>query len=152
MKEEMIRLLVKTGILRVRQADNERIKSMVNSAEVNAKVAKTVALSEDSATLIFREIYESVRQLGDAYWWTSGYEPSNHEISVDILKELHISGSVKLNYLSRFKQIRHDANYKGFRVTSSQAREIIEFWDSCSKEIIGIIKSKLNEKHLNEKH
>src|SRR3989344_5311157 len=142
MKEEIIKSLAKTGILRARQKDSEKIRSMLSSAEVNIKVTKTIPLSEDSATLIFREVYESIRQLGDAYWWTLGYEPSNHEISMDILKELSIKESVKLNYLSRFKQIRHDANYKGFRVTTAQAKEIIEFWDSCSKDIIEIIKSK----------
>ncbi|HLC96000.1 MAG TPA: hypothetical protein VJH97_01645 [Candidatus Nanoarchaeia archaeon] len=139
MKEEIIKSLAKTGILRARQKDSEKIRSMLSSAEVNVKVTKTVPLSEDSATLIFREVYESIRQLGDAYWWTVGYEPSNHEVSMDILGELSIKDSVKLNYLGRFKQIRHDANYKGFRVTMSQAREILDFWDSCSKDIIKII-------------
>lgn len=147
MKEEIIKSLVKTGILRTRQKDNEKIKSMIKSAEVNVKVTKTVSLNEDSATLIFREVYESIRQLGDAYWWTLGYEPSNHEISMEALKALSIKESVKLNYLNRFKQIRHDANYKGFRVTSSQAKEILDFWDSCSKDVIEIIKSKLQEKN-----
>src|SRR3989344_2787766 len=139
MKEEIIKSLAKTGILRARQKDSKKIRSMLSSAEVNVKVTKTVPLNEDSATLIFREVYESIRQLGDAYWWTVGDEPSNHEVSMDMLGELSIKDSVKLNYLCRFKQIRHDANYKGFRVTMSQAREILDFWDSCSKDIIKII-------------
>ena len=143
MKDEIIKSLVKTGILRARQKDNEKIMSMIKSAEVNVKVTKTIALNEDSATLIFRELYESIRQLGDAYWWALGYEPSNHEISMDILKELNIKENVKLNYLSRYKQIRNDANYKGFRVTNSQANEILDFWEACSKDIIEIIKLKI---------
>jgi len=146
MKEESIKTLLKAGILRIRQKDVEKIKSMIQSAEINTRVTKSVSLNEDSATLVFREMYESIRQLGDAYWWALGYEPSNHEISLEALKELSIKNSVKLNFLSRFKELRHDANYKGFRVTSAQAKEIIEFWDSCSKDIIEIIKSKLQEK------
>ena len=146
MKEESIKTLLKAGILRIRQKDVEKIKSMIQSAEINTRVTKSVSLNEDSATLVFREMYESIMQLGDAYWWALGYEPSNHEISLEALKELSIKNSVKLNFLSRFKELRHDANYKGFRVTSAQAKEIIEFWDSCSKDIIEIIKSKLQEK------
>ena len=73
MKEEIIKTLVKSGVLRTRQIDSERIKSMVKSAEINAKIAISVKLDENSATLIFREIYESVRQLGDAVWWSQGY-------------------------------------------------------------------------------
>ncbi len=143
MKQEQINILVKTNILRIRQRDNEKIKSMLKSAEINVNVAKKVPLDENGATLIFREIYESIRQLGDAYWWLLGYEPSNHEISLDALKDLDIKDNIKLNFLSRFKQIRHGANYQGFRVSIPQAKEILDFWDSCGKEIIKIINSKL---------
>lgn len=144
MKKEVVGSLVKAGILRVRQLDRERVKSLIKSAKTNAEVIKKIPLDEDSATVIFREIYESVRQLGDAQWWLLGYEPSNHEISLDILKEIDIKEKVKLNFLSRFKQIRHDANYKGFRISASQAREIIDFWDKCGKDIINVLSKQLN--------
>lgn len=136
MKQEIINALVKTGILKKRQADISKIKSAIEFAKINAGVAKSIPLNDNSATLIFREIYESIRQLGDIKWWISGYEPQNHEISLDILKDMEIKNKVKLNFLERFKQIRHDANYKGFRISVSQAKEIIEFWDECSRDII----------------
>ena len=37
----------------------ERIKSLVSSALTNSGVARNIKLNENSATLIFREIYES---------------------------------------------------------------------------------------------
>ncbi len=144
MKEEVIKTLVKTRILRIRQRDTPRIKSMIKSAETNAKVAKNIPLTEESATVVFREIYGSVRQLGDANWWLQGYEPANHEISMDILKEMDIQQKIKLNFLDRFKKLRHDANYKGFRVSISQAKEIIDFWDKCGKDIMQILLKNLN--------
>jgi len=145
MKQEIINTLVKTGILRPKQLDKEKTKSILSSSEINAKVAKSVPLNENSATLIFREIYESIRQLGEAKWWLLNYEPSNHEISLDILKEVDIKEKIKLNFLERFKKIRHDANYKGFRVTIEQAKEIIEFWDKCGIEIISILLTELKK-------
>ena len=140
MKKEFIEIWLKSGILRKRQNDNEKIKSMLNSAEINAKVTKKIKLDEDTATLIFREIYESIRQLGDVKWGLLGYEPSNHEISINILKEFDIKEKLKLNSLDRFKKIRHDINYRGFRTTINQAQEILEFWDKCGEEIIKILK------------
>lgn len=139
MKKEIIETLVKTGILRKRDIDPHKIKSAIDSAIINTKVAKKVPLDNQSATLIFREIYESIRQLGDAKWWSLGYEPQNHDITLAILKEMEIKNKLKLNFLDRYKQIRHDANYKGFRVSVSQAKEIIEFWNECSKDIINYI-------------
>ena len=139
MKKEIIDMLIKTEQLRARQSDLEKIKSMVKFAQVNAKIAKNVPLNEESTTLIFREIYESIRQLGDAKWWLLGYEPRNHEVSMDILKEANIKEKILLNHLARFKRIRNDANYRGFRVTVTQAQEITDFWNKCAGNIIAEI-------------
>ena len=50
---------------------------------------------------------------------------------------------IKLNYLERFKNIRNDINYRGFRVTISQAQEIIDFWNLCGEEMVKIIKKEI---------
>jgi hypothetical protein len=138
-------LLIRAGILRKRQIDLGRVKMLLNFAKSNAKAAISIPLNENTSTIIFREIYESIRQLGDANWWLKGYEPLNHEISLDGLKELEIKEKVKLNYLPRFKKIRHDANYQGLRVSVSQAKEIIDFWNKCCNDIIKVINDKINK-------
>jgi hypothetical protein len=143
MKKEEILVLVRTRILRQKQKDAKKAESMIESSRINADVAKSIALNDNSATLIYREIYESIRQLGDAKWNMLGYEPGNHEISLDILKEMDIKEKVKLNHLERFKKIRHDANYDGFRVSVAQANEILEFWNKCGEEMINLLKSEL---------
>ncbi len=106
-------------------------------------IVKTIPLSDQSAILVFRETYESIRQLGDARWWLLGYEPRNHEVSMEILKEFDITEKVRLNHLSRFKTIRNDTNYRGFKVTLAQAKEILAFWDACSQEIISLLQKQL---------
>lgn len=139
MKRELIEQLVRTEQLRKRSLDKERIKSIIESAVTNMSIVKTITITEQSAILIFRETYESIRQLGDASWWLLGYEPRNHEVSMEILKDMDIKEKVRLNYLSRFKTIRNDANYRGFKVTVVQAKEILDFWNTCSQEIISIL-------------
>lgn len=145
MKKDFIELWIKSRVIRIRQKDIEKIKSMINSAEINTNVTKDIKLNENTATLIFREIYESVRQIGDAKWWLLGYEPLNHEISLEILKEFDIKNKLKLNSLERFKKIRHDINYRGFRATIPQAEEILEFWDTCGEEILCILKKEIKQ-------
>lgn len=136
MKRENIDNWQKMDFIRKRQVDKEKVKSMIESAITNMEIVKTIPLTEKSAILIFRETYESVRQLGDARLWLMGYEPRNHEVSIEILKEMDIQEKIKLNYLSRFKNIRHDANYRGFKVTLAQAEEILDFWNTCSNDLI----------------
>lgn len=141
MKEEAIASLLKMGDLRQKPVDKARVKSAIAFAETNAGVAKTFLLTEESATIVFSAMYESVRQLGMAKWWLLGYDPSNHGIALDILKEMDIRDKIKLNYLDRFKKIRHDAHYRVVRVTLSQAKELIDFWDTSGKQILEILKT-----------
>lgn len=144
MKKENIAALLKTRIIRIKEKDPAKINSLLQNIQTNIVVVQKIPLSENSATVVFRETYESIRQLGDAQWWLLGYEPANHEISLDILKEAEIQDKVKLNYLERFKQIRHDCNYRGFKVSLSQAQEILDFWEMCGSEILENIKRKLS--------
>ncbi|MBI2628992.1 alpha/beta hydrolase [Candidatus Pacearchaeota archaeon] len=137
------------GALRNRQQDLEKIKSMINSAEVNAKVTQDIKINDNTATLVFREIYESIRQLGDAKLWLIGYEPQNHEVSMEILKGFDIKDKVKLNSLDRLKKIRHDVNYRGFRASIGQAEEILEFWNKCGMEISRILKKEMRMPDIN---
>ena len=135
--------LIKNKKLRAREANKEKIKSLIESAKNNVEVVSSLPVTEKNATVIFREIYESIRQLGDARFWILGYEPLDHIISLDSLKSLDIKEKVKLNHLDRLKQIRHDANYRGFNVSASQAQEILDFWKVCAKEIIIFITKNL---------
>lgn len=143
MKKEQIEYWIKGDQLRKKSLDKEKVKSMVESSKTNMKIVKNIPLTEESAIIIFRETYESIRQLGDARWWLQGYEPRNHEVSMEILKEINIKEKIKLNHLSRFKAIRNDTNYRGFKVTITQAKEILDFWNTCSLEIISILEQEL---------
>src|SRR3989344_7604046 len=89
--------------------------------------------------LLYSERYSNHCQLGDAKWWLFGYEPLDHEICMETLREMKITEQTRLNHISRFRKIRHDANYRGYRVTISQAEEIIDFWGKCGKEIASIL-------------
>ena len=143
MKEEFINIWLKSGILRKRHPDKEKIKSLIGSSQKIAGIIKTFHLNEDNATIIFREIYESIRQLGEAKLWLLGYEPTNHEISLDALKDIDIKDKILFNKLDRFKRIRHDANYRGIMVLSAQAEEIVDFWNKCCMEIVSVLSKEI---------
>ncbi len=129
--------LLREGRLRPRERELPRIRSMLKSAEMNARIATGMPITGETSTLIFREVYESIRQLGDARWWLAGYEPRDHEASIEALQDADVKEKVLLHRLSRFKRIRHDINYRGFLANEAQAREIAEFWGLCGKEILG---------------
>ena len=137
MDKARIDFLIREGRLKVRGPDIPRVRSMLESAKNNLKVVRKIPIKYDSATLIFREIYESIRQVGDARLWSLGYEPIlSHDVSMEVLKEMKIKEVVRLHSLDRFRRTRNNANYRGYRITIEQAREISDFWDKCMREII----------------
>jgi len=148
MKEEKIKEYLSDSRLRNRQTDKAKIESMIKSAENTAEVTLAIPLAEKSAIVILREIYEAIRQLGEAQWWILGYEPigyATHETALEALKDLNIKEKVKLNFLDRFKEIRNNANYRGFVVTINQAQDIILLWRSCGKDIISNLRKQASD-------
>ncbi len=139
MNKDLIDVWIRSDYLRKRIPDSQKARSMIASAKENMTVVKGIPLTEQSAVLIFRETYESIRQLGDASWWLQGYEPRNHEICMDALKEMDIKEKIMLNHLNRFKKILNDVNYRGFKATVAQAKEILALWNACSDEIIALL-------------
>lgn len=140
MDDKRIHWLLSERRIRKRERDKDKIKSIVVASITNSEVALGIGLNEKSSTLVFREIYESIRQLGDAFWWKEGFEPLDHDVSLEILKGVKIKNNVRLNFLDRFRKIRNDANYRGYKVTKEQAEEICDFWKSCGLEIAHLIK------------
>lgn len=143
MKEEEIQKLIEKRTIRKKEMDKERIKSLIKATEDTIKAVKNnIALNEENATIIFKETYDSIRSVADAFWWHKGYEViREHDISLMILNELNLKNKYKLNFLERFKKIRNDASYRGFKISVEQAKEIIDFWDTCMLEALDTIKA-----------
>ncbi len=51
-----------------------------------------------------------------------------------------------MNRLDNFRRIRNSANYRGYKVTVEQAKEIADFWKYCSKELIQQIENSIKKK------
>ncbi|MBI2632186.1 hypothetical protein HYW75_04230 [Candidatus Pacearchaeota archaeon] len=137
MRQEKIEKLLKEGKLRIKERNIAEARAIINIAKLNAEVMKDLNISEKNSTVIYKEIYDSIRQLGDIVWLLKGYEVlRGHEISLEILKELDIKERAKLNFLNRFEMLRHDASYRGKIVSVEHAKEIVDFWNTCSGDII----------------
>src|SRR3989344_6018609 len=136
MEVKILNEYIKKGSLIKKSPDIHMAASLIDVALITAKTAMNIPLKEGNAIVIFRELYESLRQLGDAKLWKMGYEARQHEPSIKILTYSIISNPLALNRLDRFRLIRNDANYRGYKITLSQANDIVEFWTKYGEEII----------------
>ena len=135
--------LVKNSDIRIRTPDKERALSLIESALITGRVTRRISLDEESSTLIFRELYESLRQIGEALWWIRGFEARTHDVCMSALQELNVQEKTKLQHVQRFKMIRNDANYRGVKVSKNDALELITFWDSCGKEMAKLVEEQI---------
>jgi uncharacterized protein YutE (UPF0331/DUF86 family) len=150
-REEDIQNHIKQGLLRQRSADVPLARTLLASAENKSKAAKKLPVEEDTASLIFLGLYESIRQLGDAAWRIQGYEPNSHDVSMKLLAEENVKEKLQLHKLDRFRKIRNDANYRGHTVSLEQAQEILSFWNSCGKELLELIRKKTEAGRVSKK-
>ena len=58
---------------------------------------------------------------------------------------INIKEKIKLNFLDRFRRIRNEINYQGFRTSISQTQEIVDFWNMCGKEILLLLKKDIRK-------
>ncbi|MBN1897118.1 MAG: hypothetical protein JW789_05380 [Candidatus Aenigmarchaeota archaeon] len=141
MDDLRVNYLVKEGKLRRRDVDKKRIASLIQSSIETANYVEEMALKNESATVIFRELYECLRQIGDALWWKNGYEVmGSHEISLEILQNVDVKDKVNLHKLDWFRRTRNNINYRGYKTSIEEAKEIVNFWKLIGKDLINTVK------------
>ena len=133
MDKKRIEELENAGELRRRSPDKARIRSMLEAAKRTSEYVCRLEINEESAAVVFRELYECLRQIGDALLWRSGWEPLKHTASIEALKEE--VGYVDYEKLDRLRIIRNNANYRGYSVSVQNALEIKELWEKWGRSI-----------------
>ncbi len=138
MNEAKIKHLIEMGKLRPRTKDIPKIRSLLESAETNAKITQeTIPLNEQTSTIVFKEIYDAIRQLGDSKWLLGGYDPQDHFVSMEMLTE---ENTVQFKHIDRFRQIRNNAAYRGYKIKLDEAKDILSFWKEHAVKLLEILK------------
>jgi hypothetical protein len=143
MNKIYIDVMLREKRIRPITAEIAKVRSLIDNITTNAQVVLGIALDKNSATVIYRELYECIREIGDALWWLEGYEPLDHGISIEILEMQKVTNQTSLRHLETYKKIRHDIHYRGFRASEAQAKELIDFWNTSGKELLEQIKKRV---------
>lgn len=140
MNEEKIKRLVADHQLRLRTQDKALMSSLLESAQQTANAQMQIPLNEQTAPIIFKTVYDAIRQLGDVKWLLQGYEPRTHEISIELLME---ENSVEFKQLDRYRIMRNDLTYRGFKITVDHAQEIRAFWKEHGSNLLAKLKKEV---------
>lgn len=127
MDNDRIKKLTERTQLRTRTRDVPIARALAAAAEQTGQALPHIPLTEHSAPMLFDAVYKALRQIGDGHWWLLGYEPRTHDVSIELLIDLDPAIAQKME---RFKQLRHDAAYRGSKISTENAQEIITFWNA----------------------
>ncbi len=120
------------------QPDLQKSKSLKSMAFSHFDVIIKMGLSEENSSIIFSQVYESLRQILEAIALKEGYKVFSHEAYTYYLKE---KGEITIaNKFDRYRKLRNGINYYGkpveMQVTQIALKEIEEMMNILSQKYL----------------
>jgi hypothetical protein len=105
--------------------DQIRSRSLKEMSQESLKILKIIKFDENTKNMIFRELYEALRQDIESIGYSKGYKFRSHEAITTFLKE--ILKEYKLSILfDRYRLLRNKLNYYGKSINIETVEEAIE--------------------------
>jgi uncharacterized protein (UPF0332 family) len=107
-----------------------------NAAESRALMERAIArlafveqqhITETIAPFVFEDIYESVREAGQALMELRGWKPYSHEAVIAFLREFHNLHVADLSSMDRYRILRNKIVYRAEKVTISTCQAALNF-------------------------
>jgi len=115
--KETYKLCLSTGNIKEKQVDIELIKSIKNVAERGLEFikdkARNISKHSDEWTFVFRDYYESLRGLIEAYLLFDGISADNHQCKNAYLCFKHKELELNWEFLEIIRLKRNAINYRG---------------------------------------
>jgi len=128
---------------RFKQPDKKNALSIANAAKREIEFTLKMKITEESATTIIQNIYESFRMLGDAILLSKGIESRNHLKPINELLLLKIPTTRPLRTIENLRQLRHNLNYYGYKPKISEVLDVIDIAKTLFNPIFTEIKKSI---------
>jgi hypothetical protein len=129
-----MRELIEQGIVRQIPPNNARAKSLIIMSKQTMVTILSLKLSEQNASIIFRELYECLRQAIEAIGYMKGYKFENHE-SLRTFIEEELENKTLPKDFDRYRKIRNGINYYGDVVSIETVADAIRDIPKYIKEV-----------------
>ena len=128
---------VKGGIVRRTQINKGTIKSLIGMSENRLKIFSEMKLTEQNASVLFTNYYDSLREICEAIAVSKGYKIYLHEAIGLFLRETLKEEAIFVKF-DKFRVMRNGVNYYGTPIPLNEAIQGIE----DIKKIINQLKPK----------
>ena len=134
---------LKRGIIRKASIDKNLIKSLIELGEEGLEFFKNKEISERNSGIIFKNYYDSLREVCEAVAISKEYKIYQHEAITLFLREILKEEEISFKF-DRFRILRNSIHYYGKTISKEETiKAILDI-----KDIIKNLKFKYHKEYL----
>lgn len=108
--------------------DRGEAEALMSKAEGRLKFfIKIKEINENTASYIFEDIYEGLREASQALMSLKGYKPYSHEALISFLEEFFSLSKLDITTFDRYRILRNKTVYKGEKISAQTCKEALKF-------------------------
>lgn len=107
--------------------DKDEAISLVKKAIKRIEYVKKQKIDDESASFIFEDIYEAIRELSQSLMSLKGYKPYSHEALIAFIKEFYKFSNHEISTFDRYRVLRNNCTYRGAVISAIICKEALEF-------------------------
>ena len=131
-----------TNDVRNTSPDLALAKSLRQDAEQSVKLILSLELKEESATLVFEQVYEAIRACADALLAIEGFKSYSHLATISFLAKYSEMTMFDISKLDNAGEKRNLSRYYAKQVTLQETRDLITLYAHLKPKLDAIFKRK----------
>ncbi len=131
---------ISENLVRKSLPNSSMAKALLEKAEIRLTRINE-SITEKEASIIFEDIYESLREASQSLMELKGYKPYSHEALISFLNENKFLSLENVNIINNYRILRNNSVYKAEKVSKEKCLEALKF----AREILPEINKKLKE-------
>jgi len=116
------------NMARKESPDRGEAESLMRKAEGRLEFSiKAREINENTATYIFEDIYECMREAAQSLMSLKGCKPYSHEALISFLREFFQFSGQEISSFDRYRILRNKTVYRAERVSAATCEEALGF-------------------------
>jgi len=143
---EKFQYYLENNLARKASPDKGEAEALMNKAEGRLSFSiKTRKINENTASYIFEDVYECLREGAQSLMTLKGYKPYSHEALVAFLKEFYNISDYVLSKFNNYRILRNKCIYDASVISIPTFEEALRFAVSFLPELKKIFEKEVEE-------
>lgn len=125
---------IESGEVRKASKDIAFAESLWKDSKQRVEIIMKVPMDENSAAIIFEQIYESLRECTDAFLAIGGYKSYSHLASILYLEKYKEISQSEIHKLNNAREKRNSSKYYAKKILISDTKDLILFYNEIRKK------------------